>query len=455
MPQRTSVRRKSTSSVLFPKKKRRNESSNSKKAQSSADAREQQKTQARLKNSQKERDAATIKLYDAQALNSIDEQEFLQKSLKEQNLQLFREVRAIKMVSIKTRRVQHTEKKASAVEFKVTVMMKDRMTKFVCNVIYGNTVNSDARQNLTTFPMELWVQIRIAILNDYITREDPIAQQWARDSDAALVEGKIALKKIRQRLYNCFTTWMRGKKGKQSAVKIASRIQMNLEKEFKIGEDEYDRLTAYTRFESRFADKIGVETDLIEIGSDYGVVECNNVIDCVGDILHSYMKYRKLQSWKINCKRMIKCIEKFHSLMREELKAQDLPDTLLEFPDSETQQETSIAWSDWEDASEDPKTKEDQAGVSKIADVMIMSDSDDEEIQTSQRELASDQIDEIKADKKKGGPETTSNKRSRSLDDFETWRKKKPKLDKKKTSLSPTLSFSLPQSPPPLETIES
>jgi len=469
MPQRSSTRRKSTSSISFPKKKKRNESAVSKKAISSTSKREQTMEQSRLKKSKRERDMATVNLYDAQAMNSIDDKAFMKKSVKEQLLTIHREVRAIKLVTIKTRRVQHTGKKPTVEVFKVTALMNRRMTSFVCNFLFGNTKHGDARANLTVYPMELWRLIEHAIINDFLKSNDPIAIQFSKDSDAALLEGQKAFKKIRQRLYNQLNWWMKGRKGKEAAIKIASRLQMKLEKEYKISEDEYNRLEAYTRFETEFAAGIGVETDLIKIGADYGVMECANVINCVGDVLDSYMKFRKLQSWKVNCKQMIKAIEKFHTLMREEESNQQfLPDTSLEFPSSYVENEMTLSMSDWNSDSEDQPnfhaTK--TTTTEKVAGVYVLSDTDEEpeEIEKPQRKLASSNLDESQGREKKG------KKRSRSIDSVEAWRRKKPKIDAKKSITppfspsstppfspisTPTLSLSFPESLPPLEPLVS
>lgn len=333
-------------------------------------------------------------------------------------------------------------------QFKVTAMMKNRMTTFVCDFFYGNTQKSDARKNLTTFPMELWKALENAILTEFLKSGDPIASEWAKDSDAALDQAKRDFKKIRQRLYNTFTACMKGNKGKEAAIKIASRLQSKLERTYKMeAEEDFNKLAAYTAFETQFSETLGIETELIRIGSDYGVHDCSNVLDCIGDILHAYMKYRKLQSWKTNCSRMIRAVLRFHDLMNQEHEDIRLPDTQLEFPED--------SWSD--DLFDEPECG--QSPVSskpKISNVLIIESEDDEEFDDifENREFASAAVDK---EKQNGSVAKPVRKRRQSVDLVETWRSKKPKITNEKETDSkqaPLFSQQPPGSPPPLEHIE-
>jgi len=361
-----------------------------------------QETQ-RINESRRSRDNATIRIYDSKAAQTIDDDEFLSLSLAQQNLLIYKESRANKLVSIKTRRVQHKESQETVEDFKVSEIMRSDIQKFVSDFIFGVTPRSDARNNLTTFPMSLWKILRKALFDHYLSSSRPIAKAWAKDSFAAEEEARSAFKRIRARFYGLLEDWVSGKHGVDSLAKICQKINLKVQKETKVaGEEGYSRLSVYTRFEALMVDKVGMETDMIRVANEYGTNDTSGAMMCLGDFLESYLNFKKMKGWKSICKTCILNIEAFFQQLREATLV--LPTTQVEF--TQTDDNLSLSLDEWLTEEDDfmlesnfkptttPTTKKTSAKT------IFLSDTEDESedllpSETAKRKLASDNDPQI------------------------------------------------------------
>lgn len=349
MSNRSSKRRSSTSSFSFSSRPR-NKATVSRKAQNENDDRTAARESERQNIAKRQRDNATIKIYDDAAKQTIDDDAFLKLSIGEQNLLIYKETRANKLVAIKTRRVQHKQSSEPVIELKITEIMRADIEKFVCDYFFGLIPRSDARKNFTTFPMAFWKLIRKALFDYYLKLSKPIACKWAQDTAAAEIEAKAAFKRIRARLYGLLEAWVNGKNGTNSIEKICSKINMQLQKATKLdGEEAYSRLSVYTQFELLLVEKCGIETDLIRVATEYGTNDTSGAVTCLGDFVENYMLFKKREGWKASCKRCIRNIEAFFVRMAEDSAQLSLPSTQLEFTPAPSQDDGNLSLSldDW------------------------------------------------------------------------------------------------------------
>jgi len=334
---RTSLRRKSTTSLLFESRTKPNQAQTSRRAKKVEDARKESLEQVRQKELQKSRDAALMKLYDEAALRSIDAKKFLGMDAATQRLKLLQELRSIKFIATKTRREQLNAKQEKAEENtdEVWDMMKRNLTKFVADVFFGCHPDVDVRDTMLSFPMELYAIMRDIMYSDYLKRENPISKKWAANCKKAEEELKLILKKIKMKVYKTYDSFVSGEKKIKPCLEIAKEVASELRKE-SIREtlETFNDLTAFTKFESRLIQKLGADISLINIATMYGNTDCSAAITCLGDILENYLIFSKKGSWKHICGRMVRKVKIFfeaQSRIENEGKNDLLPCTQYEY----------------------------------------------------------------------------------------------------------------------------
>jgi len=315
---RSSIRRKSTTSLLFQSSTKPNQSKKQRKASTYAQQRAEVAEQVRQKELQKSRDQALMALYDEAALKSIDVSKWLKGDAGTQRLKLMQEIRSVKFIVTKIRRDQLREQKKETEDTpEICGLMKRHLTKYVADVFFG-AEHVDVRSTMALFPMEIWGVLKDALYDHYFNLDNPISQKWSLVTSEAEDELRKIIKKIKMAIYKAYDGIVIGSKGKTGCLEVAHAVAKQMRKDIIAeGSEEISEISIFTQFQATLIDKLKADITIIEISSSYGNTDCSKAIQCLGQILENYLIFKKAGSWKQICQRMINKIKAIYAAQRQ------------------------------------------------------------------------------------------------------------------------------------------